>query len=175
MIYLLGGVSRSGKGDLSKVLPAVLGARYEELDPLIASQSYGAEVKSDEDRARIAWPFIEERIKTAQIAGENVLFEGVSLLPEFVLKFPDAKACFLGYVNADPAERAQRTIDNDMDGGRYAGKTKEWIIEQFVIHVNESKKLQEECQKLGLKYFDTSTDRENVLKQAQEFMTAKTI
>lgn len=77
---------------------------------------------------------------------------------------------FLGYpdTTADEVLKNCRKYDKANSWSKHVGDIELKIyIEQYI---EKSKKLKEECKKYGFKFFDTSINREKVLKEAMEYI-----
>lgn len=116
------------------------------------------------------------KIDLTQI-NKNIIMETMDIEPkEAVENFSESCDiyCF-GMPNEDPENLAKIfcTKDKPYDWTYYSGKIGLKIICNSII--NYSKELFEECQKYNIKFFDTSGNRENKLKEAIKIIEEKSI
>ena len=99
------------------------------------------------------------------------IFEGDMIVPKHAAELrafagADARACFVGYLDIDPRQKLSEIR-------QHSGAPNDWLNEhsdEEVLDLVEegiqfSRYLSEECDRLGCKYFDSSTDFEGRSRQ----------
>ena len=84
----------------------------------------------------------------------------------------DARACFVGYLNIEPRQKLAEIR-------RHSGHPNDWLNEhsdEEVLDLVEeniqfSRYLSEECDRLGFRYFDCSTDFEGTVEAVVTYLT----
>jgi len=181
MLYIIGGVSRSGKSLLAhKILKEKL-IPFFPMDGLVGMLTHSAPehgVKHQVDfidKSEKTWKFSKELFKYLFKTQENYLVEGDCILPKQVAelqeKYPDnIKSCFLGY----PALTAKQKLDSV----RAFASERDWtnlhndevMLEMLEAMIAYSKHLQEECKKYNIPFFDISDDFQKAQVEAYEFL-----
>jgi hypothetical protein len=183
MLYLVGGVSRSGKSILARRMLTERSVPYLPLDVVMMGFSRGLPAAGIFDRdtdpvvAAKMWPFVKAMALTLLEDGETYLFEGVQLEPAHALELLElhpgsVRACFLGYAHTTPEEklrgiRAHGRLPNDW----LQGEPEVEILSHAERMIDRSERIQQECERGGLAYFDSSEMFDAALEAAFRYLT----
>ena len=178
MLYLVGGVSRSGKSQLAERMRERHGVSWFPLDALKMGLFRGAPdlgihpEHEDLATADRMWPIVRGLIENLIFDGRPYLVEGVNLRPDTVAAFiaetrEPVAACFLGYPEMDAATKAHLVA-------RHAGLPNDWLNGMGPAYVADylegcrraSGRLRDDCARLSLAFFDTGADFEGELAAA---------
>lgn len=184
MLYLLGGVARTGKSTIARRFLAQTGIPFFALDYLMMGCSNGAPLlgvdpnEGDQQTAAKLAPIIKAMATAMLENGETYLLEGVQLQPQVAAElshqFPDqVRTAFVGYAEIDPLTKAQQI--RQFDGGN-----NDWLShesdEELLATVARLKAMSQwvraECQTYSLPYFDTSADFTATLDRVVDFLKA---
>ncbi len=173
-IYLIGGVARSGKSKLRKLLLVknnVSGIGTDAIRYMLmkSTPELGLSYESlPEVNGQIMWPYIDALIEEyMKNTNENFVIEGDVLLPKFLKKYAgnnEVMTCFLGFSEANSSQKAndiRNNADEDDWTNEYDVKGLEdlakWGIEQSI-------KYKLECEELGIKYYELGKDFDSSLE-----------
>ena len=182
MLYLVGGVSRSGKTRIARKILADRQVPYLSLDWLMMGfndgiPEYGIHhLLWPDEIARTMSPFLQGMIGCMLADGTDYVIEGEAMLPEFVAgliaKSPDkVRAAFLGYAEIDLDEKVsliKRHGDGESDW--LTGQSDEYIRDHVGNMIAYSRMIKEECERHGVPYFDTSEDFQGTIEAATAFL-----
>ena len=182
MLYLVGGVSRSGKTRIARKILADRQVPYLSLDWLMMGfndgiPEYGIHhLLWPDEIARKMSPFLQGMIDCMLADVTDYVIEGEAMLPEFVAdlmaKNPEkVRAAFLGYTAIDPEEKislVKRYSAGDSDW--LTGQSDEYIRDHVGNMIAYSKMSKEECERHGVPYFDTSGDFQEATEAATRFL-----
>jgi len=182
MLYLVGGVSRSGKTRIARKILADKQIPYLSLDWLMMGfndgiPEYGIHhLLWPDEIARRMSPFLQGMVDCILADVADYVIEGEAMLPEFVAdlvaKSPDkVRAAFLGYAEIDLDDKVsliKRYSDGESDW--LIGKSDEYIRDHVGNMIAYSRRIKEECEKHGLPYFDTSGDFQAATEAATAFL-----
>lgn len=180
MIYLIGGAPRSGKSVLGQQFAAKQGISWISTDLLVeilkAKNVTGGPTKWDASPAAItataAWfyPCLERFVWGAGSLADDYVIDGVNFLPAQIAQLAtehEVRAIFLGC--------AQMTLERfDRFPGRSHGYARlpEATRRQFVADVPRwSEFVQQEAERFGYPYIDTSEDFTHRLQEAETLLT----
>lgn len=182
MLYLVGGVARTGKSTIAQRFLAQTGTPYFVLDYLMMGCAGGAPSlgidpnEGDLQTAAKLTPIIKAMATAMLENGETYLLEGVQLLPQVVVElsrqFPgQVCAAFVGYAEIEPLTKFQQL--RHFDGGN-----NDWLRhesdEELLATVARLKAMSQwvrtECENYGLPYFDTSTNFTATLDRIVDFL-----
>lgn len=173
MVYLIGGVARSGKSKLRRLLLTkykVSGIGTDAIRYMLMKSTPNLGLSYDntpEVNGPIMWPYLDTLIdEYLKNSTEDFVIEGDVILPSFLRRYvnnKNVKTCFLGFTNTTPEKKAldirsnadKRDWTNDYDISGLEDLAK-WGIEQ-------SKKYKLECEEFGLRYFELGNDFESSL------------
>ena len=168
MLYLIGGPTRVGKTTLAERARHQVGASLVPTDALVWMLQVGAPGlgvrHGSPDKAVSLQPFLGPFVEAATVYGaRDLILEGDALTPggcpELLSLGVGGRAVFLG-------NRAVRPADLVIGGG-YAADLQESELDELARAVRTaSREIQKQCAEAGLAYFDTGSDREDVLRAA---------
>lgn len=182
MVYLIGGVARSGKSKLRKLLLdryklSGIGTDAIRYMLMKSNPNLGLSYDNTPDiNGPIMWPYIGSLIdEYLNNSSEDYVIEGDVLLPDFLKKYVNntsVRACFIGFSNTTPTQKAtdirsnadQDDWTNEYDQNGLENLAK-WGIEQSIKY-----KLQ--CNNYGISYFDTGSNFESVLEAIAKDFTS---
>ena len=175
MLITLGGVSRAGKGVISRGLVEKTAIPVLSLDMLKmglhhAVPSLGVDPKDPSPKVgEKMWPLVRAMAKSALGSNVEYIFEGDMILPEHAAELRDfageeVRSCFVGYCDVEPRRKLEEIrrhsgLPNDWLNDR----SDEYILGLIDYSIRFSQDLLEGCQHLGLEYFDCSTDFEGTV------------
>jgi 2-phosphoglycerate kinase len=162
MIYLIGGIARSGKSKLRKILLTkynISGIGTDAIRYMLmkTNPTLGLNTQNTPDiNGPIIWPYIDSLIEEYSINTiENYVIEGDVLLPEFLkmyIKNSKVKAYFIGFADTTYLQKAKDIVDNrdedDWTADYDVENLAKWGIEQSI-------KYKAQCEMYGVKYYDT--------------------
>lgn len=182
MIYLIGGVSRSGKSRVASLLHSETGISYLPLDFIMMAFMNGVKDSGVHDKlwpheiAEKLWGFLESFIYTLNYNQMDYIIEGEAMTP-FLLDGlvkelgENLKVVFIGYDQADVKQKIE-------DCKTYTTSEKDWLIRESEEHIKNhiinmveySKSIKEECLKYNITYFDTSNNFNKVIAEILTFL-----
>ena len=182
MIYLIGGVPRSGKTLLARKVAEVTGARYMSLDDLRQTLEHidpelGIKTGNDAElNAGRMWEPVKILIGQEVQEHGGCVIEGADLQPMLARELihnPHIRMLFLGYgsISVDDKMTAIRAYleSKDWANSISAKKLREIVAEEIA----RSARFQKQCTKVGIKYFDTGSDFAAGLNKALAHLTNK--
>ena len=182
MLIALGGASRSGKGVISRELVRRTAIPLLPLDVLkmgLHRAVPSVEVDPCAPTVEVAekmWPLVRAMAENALETNVECIFEGDMIVPKHaaelrVLAGDDVRACFVGYLEIEPRQKLAEIR-------RYSGGPNDWsnehgdeeIIDLVQESIRFSRYLSEECDRLGFRYFDCSTDFEGTVEAVVTYL-----
>lgn len=182
MLYLLGGVARTGKSTIARRFLAQTGTPYFPLDYLMMGCAGGAPPlgidpnEGDQQTAAKLTPIIKAMATAMLENGEIYLLEGVQLLPQVAVElsqqFPNQVcAAFVGYAVIEPLTKFQQLRHFDAGNNDWLHHESDEELLALVARFKVmSQWLRDECHRYGLPYFDTSVDFTATLDQVITFL-----
>jgi hypothetical protein len=182
MLYIIGGVSRSGKSIIARRLLSDSEISYFSLDILMMGFANGFPQFGihPEDSSRIIsnrlWPIVKSMAVNIIETSLDYTLEGDSIMPWQVAELKnkystDIRACFLGYSNINCENKM---IDIRQSKGLPNDWINEWSDDRILDYINRmkisSRELEQQCKQLGLKYFDGSNGFEEMGNQAISYL-----
>lgn len=184
-IYLIGGVPRSGKSLLSQRLYKDNGIQYISTDTIrfMLQKKYTLEEFSikpkdnetkEEARTEYMWIYLKSFILTQKRFTETgYCIEGVHLTPTNLAQFKNQKdisMIFLGYADADPNEKLDYIRKHMSPHDWLADRSDKYVLSVIEHLIEVSKKFRDDCERLGLKYIETSDRFEDALNDAYDYL-----
>lgn len=167
MIYLIGGIAKSGKTYVATKLTQATAISCFSTDYLmmglsVAKPECGVHESDDDKTVALALePILRDMIEAMIENRQNYLLEGVHFRPEFVHqlleKHPDQiRAVFLGYATVTPAAKLKELSLHVKDSGndwisRYSPAKKTELIRYLIV---ESEMLAQTAFRLRLPYYE---------------------
>lgn len=180
MLYIIGGASRSGKSTLSRMLLHEQNIPYFSMDFLLRGLT-SAYKETDfygppEAIEHIVWPIIEPMLNNIVETERYYCVEGDCITPKQAMqmynKFPhEVKICFLGFPKISCSQKAEQLFSlQDSVNNWTQFHSKDFVYKYIERNIDYSIFLEKECSKMGIPYFDTSTNFYSVLRSAFNFM-----
>lgn len=168
MIYLIGGLARSGKTLIRKRILKEYKISGIGTDSIRYMLSYTNPVlginykKPATHNGPLMWPYLDNLLyELREYSNEDFVIEGDILLPKYLSKYSDTsniKCCYIGYSNASLETKYREIVDNRGQGD-WTKEYKEREFKKFIkSSIKNSKKYEKECKRLGIRYFNTGVD-----------------
>lgn len=186
MLYLVSGSSRSGKSTIARRILKQTGIPYLSLDWVMMGFTNGMpefgihdKLWPDEIAARLD-KFLLAMCENILWAEEGLVIEGEAILPGSARILLDkhlgrVRACFLGYTTVD--------IETKMaEAKAYPAGENDWLLEESDETIRQhlqnmvaySKKVERQCKKHRIRYFDTSADFPAAMDRATQYLLSET-
>lgn len=175
MLYLIGGVYRTGKTSLaqrvlgSKLVPFVsTDALWHMLKNAAPSLGVTDDLPLDQKADKL-YPFLEQFVKYALYSTPDYLVEGDAIRPSHAAKlqkFHDLRAVFLGFSEVRSQDILKHAGHNDWVSG-LGTKELEDLADGIVKISNQIKA---ECSEFGFSYVDLAGDYKTKMDQAYEYL-----
>ena len=172
MHVIIAGAARAGKTTLSLMLNEY-GYTHYKMDS-IKRGICESEILNPDDWDKVSSVMctvinriIEDNKTDTNYLKEKYLFDTPFLYPKDIssINIENTIVVFLGHAHISVEEEMKLIRENDEEN-YWTNKINDEELRKWTSDSIEfSKYLEEECKKLGIKYYDTSFDRENVLKQ----------
>jgi len=180
MIYLVGGVARSGKTILRKMFLQNYKISGVSTDSIRAMLENGLEhtdisyKNKTEENALLMWPYLQAFIENnLKYSDEDYVIEGDVLLPKYLSRYTNEMAvrcCFVGYSEIALKDKLKniRQFQGNVD---WTASLSNQDIEDCVRREKEkSIRYKKECQRLFIEYFDTSTNFITQINNALKYL-----
>ena len=172
MHVIIAGAARSGKTTLSLMLNEY-GFTHYKMDSIKRGicESYLLKYDKWEDVSPIMCTIINRIIKDnltdTNYLKEKYLFDTPFLYPKDIrlIDTSDTIVIFMGYADISVEEAVKQIREHDLEHYWTNKINDEELRKETYDNIEFSKYLKEECKKYGIKYYDTSKDREEVFKQ----------
>ena len=182
MIYLIGGAPRAGKSILGQQISAKLKVGWISTDLLMellrVKKDEGVKVEwnaaPEAITANAEWffPYLERFVWGVNSLTENYVIEGVDFLPAQAVQLStqyQIRSVFLGC-----SQMTLKTFDQFPGSSRGYSNLPEELRRQIVLDVPRwSEFIQQEAERFGYPYFDTSGDFAQCLNEAKAMLTKK--
>jgi len=178
--YIIGGVPRAGKTQLSRILFTEFNVPYITTDWLREGFQLGApdfgifEGQSDADKAIVLWPYFKGLITARKYYQDPLVIEGTNFLPQYlneVKELPYVRICFLGYTEVDVADKAHNIkILSDPRGDWTDDYSDEKLLALVDFNIKVSDDYKKACVEYDLAYFDTGKDFNAALREAANYL-----
>jgi hypothetical protein len=184
MLYILGGVSRSGKSLIAQRALREQQIFVESIDLIKMGLCKGlTDLKIDpekpsEEVANRIWPVVNAMMHTVLETKQSYLFEGDALMPTSVVnilrEWPnEVRVCFLGYSSVDVEQKLNDIKTHNAGPNNWISDYSDDQIRSHIIDsIQFSKTLVEMCANTGISYFDTSQDFRGELETAYKYLFA---
>ena len=177
MHVIIAGAARSGKTTLSLMLNEY-GYTHYKMDSIKRGicESYFLKYDDWEDvspiMCRIINRIIEDNKTDTNYMKEKYLFDTPFLYPKDIemINTEDTKVVFLGYAHIDIENEMKLIREHDEENYWTNKISDEALRKETYDNIEFSKYLEDECNKLGIKYFDTSNNRNDVLKEVLDYI-----
>ena len=172
MHVIIAGAARSGKTTLSLKLNEH-GFTHYKMDSIKRGicEAYSLKYDNWEDVSPIICTIInriiEDNKTDTNYLKEKYLFDTPFLCPKDIEKIntDDTKVIFIGCAHIEVDEMVRLIRENDKENYWTNKKSDEELIKETKDNIEFSKYIEKECNKYGFKYYDTSKNREVVLKE----------
>ena len=175
MLYLIGGVAKSGKTYAAREITRETSIPIFSTDFLNYALSDQGEWKHDDKDEIVSIhlaPYILRIVDFCINYEGSYVIEGTHITPKLVLeinkKYPGkVKSCFLGYASSnvdDKYDMIMSHLDEDdaFDSKWFKELTQEEFKSILKEKILESKKLKIECEQSGLKYFEVNNLKSDI-------------
>lgn len=185
MLYMIGGASRSGKTLATRKICQAKKIPFLSVDFLVMGFTNGMPhvgIDANQPGEQIAmniWPFLRGICVCMIENREDFVIEGESMMPhqiyEIMQDYPDdVRSCFIGYSKISETEKLKEIRENNSGRNDWTStETDESVLRHIKRMTIFSKTIESECNRLGIKYFDSSKDFISVNRRVAEFLTAK--
>jgi hypothetical protein len=179
MLYLVGGVYRTGKTVLAQRVLADKSVPFVSTDSLLhmlknAAPELGVTDKSPLiHRADAFYPFLEQFVKYALYSTPDYLIEGDVVWPRHAAKLQkthEIRAVFLGFSAVSPENITKHAGHNDWVSSMSPDELKD--LAEGMVKI--SGQISDECQEFGMQYVDLAGDYGAGLDRALEQLTGQT-
>lgn len=177
MHVIIAGAARSGKTTLSLMLNKY-GYTHYKMDSIKRGicesllLEYDGWEKVSPIMCTIINRIIEDNKTDTNYLKEKYLFDTPFLYPKDIenINIENTKVIFLGYAHIDVDEEVKLIRENDLDNYWTTKISDEELKKWTYDNIEFSKYLEEECKKYGIKYYDTSENRDKVLEEALNYI-----
>lgn len=185
MLYMIGGASRSGKSLAARKILEEKRIPFLSVDFLVMGFTNGMPqvgIHADlpgEVIAKHIWPFLKGICICMIENGEDFVIEGESMMPhqinELLQKYPDdVRTCFIGYTRISENDKLLEIRNNSSELNDWTTpETDESVRKHIQKMISFSKIIEDECNRLGIKYFDSSTDFLGINRNIVDFLIDK--
>ena len=174
------GAARSGKSTLAKMLHEEYNYSIISIDSFISAlcdtfPNLGITHSNTDNKFKLMPLFVFSYMSKIinEYPNQKFVLEGWHVYPNDiyeVFKKNDVKIICLGYTKISCEDSFKIIRNNEMENS-YTKKMSDEKLKQLISkHIEYSKVLQEQCKEKGIKFFDTSFDRKNVLKNVMKYL-----
>lgn len=175
MIYLIGGVSRSGKSTICKKIHQHTGLPYISTDVIMAAliesgNYYNIDYKLDSDlSAKQMWSFVKSFLVQLNKQEQHYLVEGISLWPTLVQEIKESceiKDCYLGYHTIDTHVKLAQLRGGYKENNAWHNTLNDEMLIEHIENIKLiSQRLRADCELSDAVYFESMSDIESISKQ----------
>jgi len=181
MLYILGGVSRSGKSMVARRFVSEKQIPFFCIDFLITplQEIPSLDIKHGQpfiSKAEKLWPLVKPLLIHLIEKEPNYLIEGDGILPNQVAELQkdfsnNIKACFVGFSEINPQDKFKqvRKLDGNKDDWT-KNISDEGLMSYIKDMVEFSKYLKSECNKYDISYFDSSNNFSEYLENVFQYL-----
>jgi 2-phosphoglycerate kinase len=184
MLYIIGGVPRSGKSIIRKKLlkeHQISGISLDVIVDMLYQAMPELDINTAVDRSVMfvrMWPFVEALIKTRLKNSEDFVIEGEYFSPERVKVFqedPRCKICFMIYPEISLEEKLQHIRQNARKKDWYNKLTDEEFLPFIQTWHERSHMFKGQCEVHKIKYFDNSFNFEDKIEETVKWLLESSI
>lgn len=173
---LILGTGRAGKTTLAKMIHRECGYSLISVESLLGSfQALYPEIgmRNDVYCDKLITPFVAEYIKGAMYAHPEckLVVEGYHMHPKTAKRLIDDnefETVVLGCPGLTPEQALANIRKYDDETCWTQSMSDDFILNHAKNHISQAKDLQLECEKLGINFYDTSSNRTKVLNEILE-------
>jgi len=187
---IIWGVPRCGKSTLAQMIRREFGHSVIQMDAIKSvydvirpGDNISAWETTNYDEARLMAKMVIRLIQCLSWGndrGEFHVYEGVSFDMDAILpalpkeKFPVSLDRFIiicmGYAEISPEEKVREITRYETTHDWTYSESKKSKLAHFTAYCNESKYIRETAERLDLKYFDVSSDRDKILDEIMQYI-----
>jgi hypothetical protein len=183
VLFIVGGAARSGKTLLARRMLSEDRVPWFSLDALRAGLTNGAPGlgldfdRDDLEEGDRLWPIVKELIKTILQDDSPYLLESSCLRPSNVaaligsVRDGSIRTLFLGYPELNVREKLSQIAKNGIGGNDWFSSL---TAPEKLKHVNrmikDSRTVRDDCNRSGMKFFDTGKDFDKTQAQAFNYL-----
>ncbi len=174
------GAARSGKTTLAQMIHKKYNYSIISIDSFVSAlrdsfPSLGITHSNTERKFELLPPFVFSYMKkiTNEYPDENFVLEGWHVYPNEISKLfhdTNVKIICLGYTKISCEETFNLIRENEKENSYTKKMSDEKVKELISNHIEYSKILKKQCAKNNIKFYDTSFERNTVLKEAMEYL-----
>lgn len=180
MHVIIAGAARSGKTSLALMLNKY-GFTHYKMDSIKRGICEVYDIKYDrwEDVSPVVCKIINRVIldnnTDTNYGKEKYLFDTPFIFPKDInlIDTSDTEIIFLGYSKASPVEILKIIREKDNNNFWTNQKSDEELLKLIELDIDYSKKVEKECEKFGIKYYDTTYNRDQILNKIVEEIVNK--
>lgn len=179
MVYIIGGVPRSGKSIVRRKLlktHKISGISLDVIVEMLHKAMPELDINTAIDRKILnirMWPFIEALIQTRMKAHEDYVIEGEYFTPDKIAVFKDdprCKICFMIYPSI-PLEKKTKHIRDHAHPKDWHEKLSDEELRPYLQEFHErSHAYKGQCEARGIKFFDTSEDFKGTIDETVKWL-----
>lgn len=168
------GAARAGKSTLAQILHKEYNYSIISIDAFVSAlkdafPELGITHSNTENKFQRLPPFVFSYMKKIiyEYPEENFVLEGWHVYPKEIKKLCsklNVKIICLGYTKTNPTDVLTKIRENEKENSYTKEMSDEKVKELIVNHIEYSKILEKQCNENNIKFYDTSFDRDNVLK-----------
>ena len=177
MHIIIAGAARAGKTTLSLML-GEKGYVHYKMDSIKRGICEAYNLKYDDwadvspIMCTIINRIIEDNKTDTNFGKENYLFDTPYIYPKHIEKISaeDTLVIFIGYAHTTAIENFKARRLHDKENLWTRKLSDKQLLKNAQMDVDFSKEIEKECKELGITYFDTSENREEVLNSIIDFI-----
>lgn len=174
------GAARAGKSTLAQMIHDKYNYNIISIDSFVSALSYafpnlGITHSNTKNKFKLLPPFVYSYMKkiTNEYPSQNFVLEGWHVYPNEISRIfsdMDVKIICLGYTKIGCDEVFNIIRKNEKDNSYTKQMTDLKLKELILNHIEYSKILKEQCNKNNIEFYDTSFNRDDILKKAMEYL-----
>jgi hypothetical protein len=181
---IVGGAARSGKTLLARRMLIENRVPWFSLDVLRTGLTRGAPTlgldfdTDDLDEGDRLWPIVSQMMECVCSEAFPYLMEGSCLRPSSVAELMGrvgglaVRALFLGYPDIDPSEKLSQIAANGIGANDwFSSLTEADKLKHVSRMIKDSQSVRDDCNRSGMKFFDTGLDFETAQAQAKRYLS----